>query len=324
MSTGCSECEHIIQDHMGYASLFYAGTLDDVVLPKRFNGSSSGWESFPPNANICREDLTGLPRETLRDAPDGIDGTIYGLQSDSEDAISFLFGGYDGDHDTYRKLTNTFRFLSEDDAKAHFPKSVKRVQAERVAQNKRNEQESKLVEVLDYVGDRLGVDIKYFNPMRIPAFKEELVQQPKDRYDDTVLSFNALDGEFTVGQYPGSPHVHLEYSRQLGGPGDFLQAGMATLIAERTLGNVRGVKFLVDSGHHEGEVTGIYKKSSVFRHHQAPTIWVYSRARGKTGINRFLDNVQGFAEAVSPEKLKELTSKVRADFLVEYSFNDQK
>lgn len=324
MSTGCSECEHVIPDHMGYANLFYAETLDDVVLPKRFNGSSSDWESFPPNANICREDLTRLPTETLREAPDGIDGTVYGLQSDSVDAISFLFGEYDGDHDTYRKLTNTFRFLSEDDAKAHFPKSVKRVQSERVAQNKRNEQESKLVKILDYAGERLGIDIEYFHPNCIPAFREELVQKPKDRYDDTVLAFNALDGTFTIGQYPGLPLVHLEYRRQLGGPGDFLQAGVATLIAEQTFRNVRGVTFLVDSGLHEGKVTGVYKKSSPFRHLQAPTIWVYSRARGNTGINKFLDNVQEFAEAVSSEKLNELTSKIKADFLVESAFKDQK
>ncbi|MBI2146113.1 hypothetical protein HYU22_02105 [Candidatus Woesearchaeota archaeon] len=320
MGTGCSECERVIPDEMGYASLFhagtYTGTLEDVILPKRAEGSSFDWTSFPPNANICREDVVRLPRETLKEIPPYGSQKIYGLQSDSIDVLSYLFSRHESDvkGETYNRLKDTFRFLSEDNAKTYFPKAVLRVEAESVAKNKRSEEESRLVKVLDYIGGRLDINIKYSDPHCIPTFREELLQEPKEGHGAVALAFNAFDGTFTVGQYENYPHVHLEYSRQLGGPGDFLQAGVATVIAEKTVGKVRGIKFLVASGLHEGKVTGIYRKSSCFRHLQAPTIWVYSRARGNTGINRFLEGVQEFAAAVSSDKVNPLTANVQ-DFL---------
>ncbi len=142
---GCVECEKIVPDGMGYASLFHAGTLGGVVLPKRSAQFSDEWESFPPNANICQRDLARLPREKLRTAPDGIAGTIYGLQSNSVYIITLLLGvppHVEGDSETYRRETNTFRFLSEDDTREHFPNAVKHIEqilAERVAASERTE-----------------------------------------------------------------------------------------------------------------------------------------------------------------------------------------
>lgn len=205
----------------------------------------------------------------------------------------------------------SFRYLSEADATTSFPKSVKRVLAELVREKKGKSEQGRLVTVLDYIGNQLDITIKYFDPNCIPAFREELVQKPNERYDQTVLAFEALGGTFTVGQYPGLRPVDLEYSRQLSGPGEFLEAGIRTILAERTFRKVRGIEFLVDSGLHEGKAAGIYKKSSLFRHLQAPHIWVYSQAQGNSGIDRFLESVKVFNMVMSSDKLKALNTNVQ-------------
>ena len=148
------------------------------------------------------------------------------LQTDSDDVMGLLFGGVKDD-EAYRKLRDTLLFMNEDIARQSFPKSVKMIDGMLKRGELSKSREEETVRVLDHIGNRLGITVRYSESISIPAFREEISKTPDTL--GTELVFDALKGTFTVGKYEGDERFHLQYNRTIAKPGEYQKAGIVGL-----------------------------------------------------------------------------------------------
>ncbi|MBI4450443.1 hypothetical protein HY642_00580 [Candidatus Woesearchaeota archaeon] len=285
---------------------FFAGKPKTLALPKR---TGSGWENYPANGNVCVPCLSTTPHDELKDNSAGLVGKIYGLQSDSQDALRCIFAErYTAAG--YASLKDTFKFLSDTIARKYFPITLRRIAVDQRRKKQQDAKEAEIIGVMDDIGKKFGFEIEYSSPMRIDTFREELLTLPKGTHasDMIAFDFDAVNGTFTIGKIPEQTPIHIQYAAQLAKPGDYLHGAVASYLAERVFEG--RIKCFITTDLFEGPLSGAYRNSSIFRHIHVPAIVAYTKANNISSVLRFVQRIHDFNKSISKDTIDGLTGKI--------------